>query len=234
MMLRKTLCLAALLLFVVLTPCFAEGSGEPQKNRFDVSSKIDWTKAGARISEAKAKRLTRNFTEERDGVRGHMYAADKVRKLIDQEGAVALRLHFARYDQEPALVLMGVAEGGHDLKDGIILDWSKDCPPDCSEVLAPLPSLKAVRSAGAFISLEDAEQMTQGFTQKSGGVRAFTFSAKLIRGVLDHDGVEAVRFYLGKSDKARPTLVGVGVNGKGLDIPATFFDFGKNCPPFCG
>ncbi|EJF08103.1 MULTISPECIES: hypothetical protein [Pontibacter] len=91
-------------------------------------------KEGGPIDRAQAKRWTAKYRSSGRGkTNSHLFGADTVRKLLEQEGCVGMRIYYALDDNgEQQLLLVGTDEEGSDMTEGLILDLSSPCPPDCS------------------------------------------------------------------------------------------------------
>jgi hypothetical protein len=70
-----------------------------------------------------------------DTTRSFQIDKSLVEKIIRQPGCTGLRIYNGLVSDQTNLVLIGVDEKGEDLKDGIIADRFKRCPPDCPKSL---------------------------------------------------------------------------------------------------
>ena len=55
-------------------------------------------------------------------------------KILAQQGVVGIRYYYAaKDDSTPTLVLVGVDSTGNDMEQGIIGEWTAQCPPICPQ-----------------------------------------------------------------------------------------------------
>jgi len=88
------------------------------------------------ISLHEASKLTRKFRRQASvqGVLGHFFGAEAIKRLLAQEGCVGIRVYHALQDDgTPALVLVGVDAQENDLANGEIVELGKPCPPFCGQ-----------------------------------------------------------------------------------------------------
>jgi len=75
-----------------------------------------------------------------DAIKGGLFWKDYVQKLLDQPGCIAMRYYHAQDDKgNPIIVLVGVNGDGHDITDGVLLEFGVLCPPWCWDT-SPLNS----------------------------------------------------------------------------------------------
>ncbi|PKV63122.1 hypothetical protein [Pontibacter ramchanderi] len=91
-------------------------------------------KEGGPIDRNQAKRWTAKYrTSGRGKTNSHLFGAETVRNLLEQEGCVGMRIYYALDDNgEQQLLLVGTDAEGNDMTEGLILDLASPCPPDCS------------------------------------------------------------------------------------------------------
>ncbi|WP_299702182.1 hypothetical protein [uncultured Pontibacter sp.] len=91
-------------------------------------------KEGGPIDRAQAKRWTASYRASGRGkTNAHLFGGETVRKLLEQDGCVGMRIYYALDDNgEQQLLLVGTDADGNDLVEGEILDHSTPCPPDCT------------------------------------------------------------------------------------------------------
>lgn len=88
---------------------------------------------GGPIDQATAKEWTANYRASGRGeVRSHLFGSETVRQLLNQNGCVGVKIYYALDDNGvQQLLLVGTDSEGNDLEDGLIMDKSMNCPPDC-------------------------------------------------------------------------------------------------------
>jgi hypothetical protein len=101
---------------------------------------------GGPISLAQAKRWKKNWREKNpEGIYAHYSGGDLMRKLLDQPGAVGLRLYYALDDEgNRQIFYVAVDAQGNDLvpsekakttgADYMLLDATWGCPALCPEI----------------------------------------------------------------------------------------------------
>jgi hypothetical protein len=63
----------------------------------------------------------------------HFIGKNKLNELLEQENCVGVRIYYGLDENsEKNLVFVGADENENDLVDGVILEYSKRCPPICS------------------------------------------------------------------------------------------------------
>lgn len=94
--------------------------------------KVTGTEGGP-LELDQAKKWTANYRANGRGkTNSHLFGAETVKKLLEQDGCVGMRIYYALDDQgEQQLLLVGTDAEGNDMTDGVILDFSRPCPPDC-------------------------------------------------------------------------------------------------------
>jgi hypothetical protein len=64
--------------------------------------------------------------------RAHLFGQESVNAVLQQAGCVGIRIYYAiTVTGEKELVIVGVDANQNDLVNGIILDRSFHCPPEC-------------------------------------------------------------------------------------------------------
>ncbi|TXK49109.1 hypothetical protein FVR03_06920 [Pontibacter qinzhouensis] len=91
---------------------------------------------GGEIDLATAKALTQNYRDKQndpDVVKAHFFGREVLERLLAQKDCVGARMYYGLDEEgKKQLILVGVDANGTDLEDGIILDKSSPCPPNCS------------------------------------------------------------------------------------------------------
>lgn len=65
-------------------------------------------------------------------------------------------------------------------------------------------------------------------------VHGWAYPASLLRQLVDQDGAEGVRMYLGMNDEGDPTLVLVAIDAAGNDLTqGVLMEYAWPCPPLC-
>ena len=63
---------------------------------------------------------------------GHFFGREHLLRLLEQDGCMGIRMYHALDDQGVhQLVLVGATQDERDQTEGLILDRSRLCPPDC-------------------------------------------------------------------------------------------------------
>ena len=86
------------------------------------------------------------------------------------------------------------------------------------------------------ISLEDASKLTENYrkTAGTGAVLGGYFSKTVLNKMLTQEGCIGIRYYYGRTDGDKPTLVLVGVDSDGNDITGgDLAEYSVDCPPYC-
>lgn len=89
--------------------------------------------AGSIIDLKEAIELTANFRSENpNGIKAHLIDASLVRKVLDQEGCINLRIYngYDKIEQKICPIIIGVNKYDEDMTEGIILDHMYKCPPN--------------------------------------------------------------------------------------------------------
>ncbi|MHC2990728.1 hypothetical protein OB13_03725 [Pontibacter sp. HJ8] len=92
-------------------------------------------KEGGPIDRASAKRWTANYRRQagQGKVHCHMFGKDTIRELLDQDGCMGIKIYYALNDEgKQQVLLVSTDADGNNMEDGLILDKSASCPPDCS------------------------------------------------------------------------------------------------------
>ena len=85
------------------------------------------------ITLQEASHWTANYRNANpDQTKGHYFGETAIQNLLNQTGCVGMRIYYAITDTGiKQLVIVGVTADGNDLVNGLILDRSVLCPPDC-------------------------------------------------------------------------------------------------------
>jgi len=85
------------------------------------------------ISLADAAALTKRYRNANPkAVKAGAFHADQVRKLLSQQGCVAMRVYYGlNPDGTGTLVLTGMDSADNDLTGGVMLEIIYPCPPFC-------------------------------------------------------------------------------------------------------
>jgi len=91
-------------------------------------------KEGGPVDRATAKRWTANYRRSGRGKANcHIFGKETIQALLDQPGCVGIKIYYALNDQnDQQILLVGTDADGSSMEDGLIMDQSKVCPPDCS------------------------------------------------------------------------------------------------------
>ena len=190
---------------------------------------IDTTEWGEIISREDAELFTQFFSIDFQGIKAHMFSAEILSSIINQESAIGVRFYHAIEEGRPTLVVVGVDENGNDLRYDKFAEKSRPCPPWCADGENKID----VSKAGEHITREDAELFTENFTRNINGIRAHLFSANVLTTIVTQDDAEGVRLYYGEYEE-RITLVAVGVDSNGVDLmDGRFAEKSRPCPPWC-
>ena len=89
---------------------------------------------GGPINRDQAKKWTANYRASGRGkTNSHLFGVETVKSLLEQDGCVGMRIYYALDDKGvQQLLLVGTDAEGSDMTEGLILDLSSPCPPDCS------------------------------------------------------------------------------------------------------
>lgn len=91
-------------------------------------------KEGEEISLTTAAGWTENYRIQMStgDLKGHFFGKDHYIKILEQTGCVGIRnYHGIDDDGKKVLIMVGVDEFENDLEDGIIVERSIACPPNC-------------------------------------------------------------------------------------------------------
>ena len=85
------------------------------------------------IPLSEAAQWTANYRNANPGqTKGHYFGGTAINSVLTQSGCVGLRMYYATTNENiKQLVIVGVDASGNDLVNGLILDRSILCPPDC-------------------------------------------------------------------------------------------------------
>jgi hypothetical protein len=98
-------------------------------------------KEGEQISLEEAVALTTNYrnSPEANGAQAHFFGKSIIGNILAQTGCVGIRIYYGLdANGMKQLVMVGVAENGDDMYNGIIADRSIPCPTYCSGGGSPL------------------------------------------------------------------------------------------------
>lgn len=89
---------------------------------------------GGEISLTTASGLTSTYrTNNANAVQAHFFGANNIQALLDQTGAVGIRIYHGEDDNgDRKLILVAADSNENDILD-LIIDFSYDCPTHCSE-----------------------------------------------------------------------------------------------------
>lgn len=182
--------------------------------------------AGRWLSTQDAHDVTNGFARHHGGVRSHLYAAARVRKVLAARDTVGLRLWFGNDAGSPAFVLVGVDGQGRDQALGPWLDDAEECPPHCpsTQLAPPLDASKA----GRMISRQRAGELTHHDGYTVDGVGGYLFAAEKVRALLDQPGAAGLRVHYGRmhgTDPVHPVLV--ATDRRGVDLEAVYLGQGR-------
>lgn len=95
---------------------------------------------GEPIALSTAAEWTENYREEYpDDIKAHYYGSTILQDIIDQDGAVGIRIYYAIDNLGvKQLVLVGVDSSGNDMTSGIVADRGAPCPTYCDSGNSPL------------------------------------------------------------------------------------------------
>jgi hypothetical protein len=64
----------------------------------------------------------------------HFIGKNKLLELLEQENCIGVRIYYGIDENgEKNLIFVGTDENENDLVDGLILEYAKKCPPNCSD-----------------------------------------------------------------------------------------------------
>jgi hypothetical protein len=87
------------------------------------------------ISLEDAKKLTANYRDwaGEDAIIATSFGKTALNKILSQSGCIGIRMYYGRTDNDdPAMVLVGIAQNGNDLIGGELAELGADCPPFCA------------------------------------------------------------------------------------------------------
>lgn len=186
------------------------------------------------ISLSAAADETRRHRESAPDVeRGGAFHAGQVRELLAQPECEALRCYYGMEESGARnLVLVGVAAGGSEMSDGIILELRYPCPPFCGDGSLlngrrlPFGGRRPYRAVPLLLPRRDhrisaaeaAEYIGRYTAQAAGAEWGGTFHAGAVREVLAHRDCTALRYYHGRDEAGRAQLILLGVDRDGADM----------------
>jgi hypothetical protein len=90
-------------------------------------------KEGGPLDKETAAKWTANYRESKQGkAHSHLFGAETVKRLLEQEGCVGMRIYYALNEEgEQQLLLIGADVDGNDLPESEVLDFAHVCPPYC-------------------------------------------------------------------------------------------------------
>ncbi|WP_018478954.1 hypothetical protein [Pontibacter roseus] len=91
-------------------------------------------KEGGPVDRAIAKRWAARYRRAgRGAVNCHIFGRERILELLNQEGCMGVKIYYALNEQdEQQLLLVATDVDGNNMEDGLIMDKSSTCPPDCS------------------------------------------------------------------------------------------------------
>ena len=88
------------------------------------------------ITIDQAAKFVQNFKQNPTAptIKGGYFDRNIFDKILAQQGVVGIRYYYAaKDDSTPTLVLVGVDSTGNDMEQGIIGEWTAQCPPICPQ-----------------------------------------------------------------------------------------------------
>lgn len=72
-----------------------------------------------------------------EGLFSFTVGSNRVKAILDQESCIGVRIYhgYDEREQHYNLVLIGVGEDGEDMREGVIVDRTQVCPPNCHHTL---------------------------------------------------------------------------------------------------
>lgn len=89
---------------------------------------------GEIVTLSEAAGWTENFrdTIPADGIKGHFFGKDLLNKILEQSECMGIRIYYGlEEDGTKNLVLVGAKANEDDMENGVILERSIVCPPNC-------------------------------------------------------------------------------------------------------
>jgi hypothetical protein len=86
------------------------------------------------ISLSAAQELTKNYRAQHPEAKilGEYFGSDAVRKILDQNGCVGLRIYYgSKSNGTPAMIIVGVDGNNADISMGLLSENGFPCPPLC-------------------------------------------------------------------------------------------------------
>ncbi|GAB5417054.1 MAG: hypothetical protein Crog4KO_19200 [Crocinitomicaceae bacterium] len=89
-------------------------------------------KEGGAISIEQGADMTARYRDDNPGdIKGHFYGKDILKQLLNQEGAMGIRIYYGIDENgKKELVLVSADADENDNLD-LVVDLSQPCPPDC-------------------------------------------------------------------------------------------------------
>lgn len=93
---------------------------------------------GEFITLEEAITLSSNYkSRNQGGVYAHFFGAEKLQALLDQEGAVGIRIYLGHDNNGVSKLVLFAADADECNMEGLILDVGSPCPPHCSPTGKP-------------------------------------------------------------------------------------------------
>lgn len=72
-----------------------------------------------------------------EGIVSFTVGSNRAQAILEQKGCIGIRIYhgFDEREQQYNLVLIGVDEDGEDMREGVIVDRTQVCPPNCHHTL---------------------------------------------------------------------------------------------------
>jgi hypothetical protein len=89
---------------------------------------------GKIVTLSEASEWTENYrdTIPEGGIKGHFFGKDLLDEILKQPGCMGIRIYYGMEDDGTKnLVLVGADANEEDMEDGVILERSVKCPPNC-------------------------------------------------------------------------------------------------------
>lgn len=91
---------------------------------------------GEIVTLSEAAEWTANYRETipAGGIKGHFFGKDLLNEILDQSECMGIRIYYGMEDDGTKnLVLVGAKADEDDMEDGVILERSVKCPPNCGQ-----------------------------------------------------------------------------------------------------